>query len=59
MKYNPIVFSDIEGLRICKNKDELKGKEKPIKLQFTLTCHTLVINFWLAVSSSYSVINIL
>lgn len=54
-----MIFSDIEGLRIYKNKDELKGKEKPIKLQFTLTCHTLVINFWLAVNSSYSVINIL
>lgn len=54
-----MIFSDIEDLRIYKNKDELKGKKKPIKLQFILTCLTLVINFWLAVNSSYSVINIL
>lgn len=47
-----MIFSDIEALRIYKNKDELKGKEKPIKLQFIFTCCTLVINFWLAVNSS-------
>lgn len=54
-----MIFSDIEGLRIYKNKDELKGKEKPIKLQFILICRTHVINFWVAVNSSCSVINIL
>ena len=43
-------FSDIESLRIYRNKYELMGKEEPIKLQFFLTCHTLDMNFWITVN---------
>lgn len=42
-----MISSDIGGLRIYRNKYELMGKEKTIKLQGFLTYHTLDINFWI------------
>jgi len=45
-----MIFSDIEGLKICRSKYEVMGEEKPIKLQFFPKCHTLDVNFWITVN---------